>query len=240
MGAYYAGQNDSSASTDVPDTGLNSRVKSDMIDSESHPKKFIRAKKSDWSYTDSEWYVPGHKQPIAYSTISTRDSIGAMADDHPDASISELRDLFVYDEESKRVMSAYIDNGYGNQNANEWFSYSENHGLSKNGETTAEEHANPERILKALASSNRVNLDGMEYTITRTSDGFFAEIRRNESKTSTSNLQRTSATRRCVVRWSMLIMMRSETKPLLLWEHQACRWGGLRARQICWQTIGEW
>jgi hypothetical protein len=136
MGAYYAGQNDSSASTDVPDTGLNSHVKSDMIDSESHPKKFIRAKKSDWSSTDSEWYVPGHKQPIAYSTISTRDSIGAMADDHPDASISELRDLFVYDEESKRVMSAYIDNGYGNQNANEWFSYSENHGLSKNGETT--------------------------------------------------------------------------------------------------------
>ena len=83
--------------------------------------KFTPAKKSEWSSTDVWWFDNVHKTPLAYSTVAASDLIEALAEEHPNASISDLKELINYDEEAKRVLDAYIANGYGNQNAYEWF-----------------------------------------------------------------------------------------------------------------------
>ena len=87
---------------------------------ESKPK-FTPAKKSDWNAHDVEWYDKEHKKPLAYSTRAASDLIEMLAQDNPKATISEIKDLINYDNEAKQVMAAYISNGYGNQNAYEWF-----------------------------------------------------------------------------------------------------------------------
>lgn len=89
----------------------------------------ISTKKSDWTAHDVEWTVPGKKKPIAYSTTATSDSIGVMADEHPDASISDLVQYFHYGPDEKKVLQQYINAGYGSQNAREWFSYDARHGV---------------------------------------------------------------------------------------------------------------
>ena len=96
-------------------------------------KKTIRTKKSDWPSTDVQWTLPGDvKHPIAYSTQATSDSIDVMADEHPTATISQLHDLLPkYDVEERRVLQQYIDAGYGDQVANEWFSYDRKHGYTR-------------------------------------------------------------------------------------------------------------
>lgn len=86
-------------------------------------KKIPRTKKSDWSSDDVHWTLPGDvKRPIAYSTKAASDLIEVLADENPAATIRELQGLIRYDQEAKRVLQQYIDAGYGDQVANEWFS----------------------------------------------------------------------------------------------------------------------
>ena len=85
--------------------------------------KPVRTKKSDWAAHDVEWRVPGKKTPIAYSTVAASDLIEALVEDNPTATISEILGKVTYDEEAKKVLQQYIDAGYGNQVANEWFNH---------------------------------------------------------------------------------------------------------------------
>ncbi|MDD3920221.1 MAG: strawberry notch family protein, partial [Eubacteriales bacterium] len=88
------------------------------------PKKApARTTKKDWPSTDVQWTVPGKKLPIAYSTVGTSNSIGVMADDHPDDTVSELQKRFIYDADAKKVLQAYIDAGHGDTVASTMFSY---------------------------------------------------------------------------------------------------------------------
>jgi N12 class adenine-specific DNA methylase len=100
-------------------TGLQASKKSDTIKPEK--KTFVPAKKADWSAHDVQYYVPGKKTPIAYSTISDRDLLSVLAEDNPTATISELRSYINYSEDAKRIIDAYIANGYGNENAKQFF-----------------------------------------------------------------------------------------------------------------------
>ena len=83
--------------------------------------KATRTKKSDWSAHDVEWHVPGKKTPIAYSTVATSDLIEVLAEDSPSATITEIMNKVNYDEDAKKVLQQYIDAGYGDQVAYEWF-----------------------------------------------------------------------------------------------------------------------
>ena len=86
-------------------------------------KKSVSTKKSDWSAHDVEWHIPGKKTPIAYSTVATSDLIEALAENNPTATINDLIKEINYDEDAKKVLQQYIDAGYGDQVANEWFNH---------------------------------------------------------------------------------------------------------------------
>lgn len=64
---------------------------------------------------DVNWYARGRKAPIAYSTIAARDLINVLVEDHPNATISELKEMVTYDKEAKAVLQKYIDLGYGEE-----------------------------------------------------------------------------------------------------------------------------
>jgi len=85
--------------------------------------KQVRTKKSDWASHDVEWHVPGKKTPIAYSTVAASDLIEALVEDNPSATIKDLLGKVTYDQEAKKVLQQYIDAGYGDQVANEWFNH---------------------------------------------------------------------------------------------------------------------
>ena len=70
---------------------------------------------------DVHWYVQGKKKPIAYSTRATSDLVGLLAEDFE--TIQDVYDAVMYDQEAKTVLQKYIDLGYGNQIAREWFRY---------------------------------------------------------------------------------------------------------------------
>lgn len=70
---------------------------------------------------DVHWYIPGKKKPIAYSTVATSDLIGLVAEDFE--TIQDVYNAVMYDQEAKAIMQIYIDLGYGNQIAREWFKY---------------------------------------------------------------------------------------------------------------------
>lgn len=85
--------------------------------------KPVRIKKSDWASHDVEWHIPGKKSPIAYSTVASSDLIEVLVEDNPSATIKEIFEKVNYDEEAKKVLQQYIDAGYGDQVANEWFNH---------------------------------------------------------------------------------------------------------------------
>ena len=70
---------------------------------------------------DVQWFVPGKKKPIAYSTKATKDLIGLLAEDYE--TIQDVCNAINYDPEAKAIMQIYINLGYGNQIAREWFKY---------------------------------------------------------------------------------------------------------------------
>ena len=70
---------------------------------------------------DFHWFVPNKKKPIAYSTVATKQLIGLLAEDHE--TIQDVYNAINYDQEAKDILQKYIDLGYGNETASEWFKY---------------------------------------------------------------------------------------------------------------------
>lgn len=70
---------------------------------------------------DVHWTVPNKKKPIAYSTVATSDLIGLLAEDFE--TIQDVYDAINYDVEAKEILQKYIDLGYGNEIARQWFKY---------------------------------------------------------------------------------------------------------------------
>ena len=70
---------------------------------------------------DVHWHVLSKKKPIAYSTIATEYLIVELAQDHD--TIQDVYNAINYDQEAKDVLQKYIDLGYGNEIAREWFKY---------------------------------------------------------------------------------------------------------------------
>ena len=117
MGGKAVGDN----MTDVTDLFFPELAKKEAPKAEK--AKPVRTKKSDWAAHDVEWWIPGKKTPIAYSTKAASDLIEALAEDNPNATIKGLLGQVTYDVEAKKVLQQYIDAGYGNQVANEWFNH---------------------------------------------------------------------------------------------------------------------
>ena len=106
----------------IPVTHMSGTKAKETSEQKNKPK-VIRAKKSDWASHDVLWYAPNSKTIVAYSTRACKDLIDVMADDNPTMTISELHDAINYDDEAKKVLQAYIDSGFGDDVANEHFSY---------------------------------------------------------------------------------------------------------------------
>ena len=70
---------------------------------------------------DVAWTVPGRKRPIAYSTRATSDLIAVLAE--AGGTIREVQAQINYDQDAKAVLQAYIDLGYGDVEARQWFKY---------------------------------------------------------------------------------------------------------------------
>ena len=68
---------------------------------------------------DVEWRIPKSKTPIAYSTRATSDLIVVLSQDCE--TITDVYNAINYDEEAKEVLKKYIERGYGNEIAKEWF-----------------------------------------------------------------------------------------------------------------------
>ena len=68
---------------------------------------------------DVTWYVPNKKKPVAYSTVASQDLIILLAQENE--TIVDVYNAINYDEEAKAVLQKYIDLGYGNITAREWF-----------------------------------------------------------------------------------------------------------------------
>lgn len=68
---------------------------------------------------DVEYRLPNKKKPIAYSTKATSDLIAVLAQDYE--TIFDVYNAINYDEDAKDVLQKYIDLGYGDVIAREWF-----------------------------------------------------------------------------------------------------------------------
>lgn len=66
-----------------------------------------------------EWTVPNKKKPIAWSTTATSDLIVALSQNYE--TIADVYNAINYDEDAKEILQKYIDLGYGNVIAKEWF-----------------------------------------------------------------------------------------------------------------------
>lgn len=68
---------------------------------------------------DVAWYAPNKKKPIAYSTTATSELIVELAQQHE--TIADVRNAINYDLDGELILQKYIDLGYGNVIAREWF-----------------------------------------------------------------------------------------------------------------------
>lgn len=68
---------------------------------------------------DVAYHLPKKKKPIAYSTKATSDLIAVLAQDYE--TISDVYNAINYDQDAKDVLQKYIDLGYGDVIAKEWF-----------------------------------------------------------------------------------------------------------------------
>ena len=68
---------------------------------------------------DVEWRLPNKKKPIAYSTVATQDLIVMLSQDYE--TIVDVYNAINYDQDAKDVLQKYIDLGYGDIIAREWF-----------------------------------------------------------------------------------------------------------------------
>lgn len=65
------------------------------------------------------WRIPKRKTPVAYSTKATSDLIVALSQDYE--TIADVHNAINYDQNAKSILQKYIDFGYGNKIAREWF-----------------------------------------------------------------------------------------------------------------------
>lgn len=70
---------------------------------------------------DIHWTVPNKKKPITYSTVATSNLIGLLSQEYE--TIQDVYNAVVYDVEAKEILQKYIDLGYGNEIAKQWFRY---------------------------------------------------------------------------------------------------------------------
>ena len=70
---------------------------------------------------DVHWTVPNKKKPIAYSTVATSHLIGLLSQECE--AIQDVYNAVIYDVEAKEILQKYIDLGYGNEIAKQWFRY---------------------------------------------------------------------------------------------------------------------
>lgn len=72
------------------------------------------------NFKDVEYYVPGRKRRVAGSTKATSDFLALIHQDHPTATISELREIvtdrtqYIFSPDALEVLEAHIKSGYGN------------------------------------------------------------------------------------------------------------------------------
>lgn len=73
------------------------------------------------NFKDVEYYVPGRKRRVAGSTKATSDFLALVHKDHPNATISDLREIitdrtrYIFFPEALEVLEAHIKAGYGNR-----------------------------------------------------------------------------------------------------------------------------
>lgn len=137
--------------------------------------KTTRTKKSDWSAHDVEWLLPGKKNPIAYSTVATSDLIEALSEQYPNATISQLMPAINYDEDAKKVVQQYIDAGYGDQVAYDWFVHERN---EKKATTPTENITHIEEV-----NQNGENADNGQTVLGSDTDGERAPRSLDEQQT---------------------------------------------------------
>lgn len=71
------------------------------------------------SFASVEYYVPGRKRRVAGSTKATSDFLTIIHQDHPTATISQLRELitdeskYIIEPTALAVLDAHIKAGYG-------------------------------------------------------------------------------------------------------------------------------
>lgn len=70
-------------------------------------------------HLDVYWYLPNRKRPFAYSTKAVSDSIVVLAQEY--RTIQEVYDHYNLHDEGKEILKAYIEKGYGNVTAADWF-----------------------------------------------------------------------------------------------------------------------
>lgn len=68
---------------------------------------------------DVAYRLPKKKKPIAYSTKATSDLIVVLAQEYE--TITDVYNAINYDQDAKDVLQKYIEAGYGNVIAREWF-----------------------------------------------------------------------------------------------------------------------
>ena len=65
------------------------------------------------------WYIPSKKKAIAFSTKATSDYIVMLASEHK--TIQDVYDAILWNDEARQILKIYIDYGYGNEIAKDWF-----------------------------------------------------------------------------------------------------------------------
>lgn len=71
------------------------------------------------NYKDVEYFVPGRKRRIAGSTRATSDFLAIVHEEHPTATIAQLREIitdktkYIREPEAVAVLGAHIAAGYG-------------------------------------------------------------------------------------------------------------------------------
>lgn len=75
-------------------------------------------KNYDWQAVS--WYVPNRKRPIAFSTVGSNNLIVALSKQYN--TIQDVHDAINYDMDAKAVLLEYINRGFGDEIARQWFS----------------------------------------------------------------------------------------------------------------------
>lgn len=67
------------------------------------------------------YYIPKKKRPIAYSSKSTSDLIALLSEIF--YSVKDVQNAIFYDQKAKDILQIYIDKGYADTAASEFFVY---------------------------------------------------------------------------------------------------------------------